>query len=79
MTGWGADLGFSPFGERRWKLTALLAAGQVGSKVAAADGDRLNLGAGLGNNPISPAQAVRLKPMGDTLLRVVGRPGALPA
>ena len=75
MNGWGTDLGFSPVGERRCVLTALLAAGQVEFKVAAADWDRLNLGAGLGADPISPGQDVRLAPMGDNLRRVVDRPG----
>ena len=75
MNGWGTDLGFDPVGDRRWLLTAWLAAGPVEFKVAAADWDRLNLGAGLGAEPISPGQGVRLAPMGDNLRLVVDRPG----
>ncbi len=72
---WGTDLGFRPVGERRWGLTAVLAAGQVEFKVAAADWDRLNLGAGLDAGLISPGQDVRLAPMGDNLRLVIDRPG----
>ena len=75
MNGWGTDLGFDPVGDRRWLLTAWLAAGPVEFKVAAADWDRLNLGAGLDAGPIILGQDVRLAPMGDNLRLVIDRPG----
>ncbi len=75
LNNWGNDLGFRPVGERRWGLTAVLAAGQVEFKVAAADWDRLNLGVGLDAGPITPGQNTRLAPMGDNLRRVIDRLG----
>lgn len=75
LNNWGTDLGFRPVGERRWGLTAVLAAGQVEFKVAAADWDRLNLGVGLDAGPITPGQNVRLAPMGDNLRLVIDRLG----
>lgn len=75
LNNWGTDLGIRPVGERRWGLTAVLAAGQVEFKVAAADWDRLNLGVGLDAGPITPGQNVRLAPMGDNLRLVIDRLG----